>query len=911
MRRRWITASILVALLLLAACLTLFAASRGMARDALREFAEFSIAKAIGAPIAMEALEGPLYPWFEVRQLSVGPADDALLRAQSLRVEFAFEWSWPPTVRILSIHSDAPQLSIRRLPDQDWNVAPWIPQGDSPPEAEKEAESTGTIGRVSVRDAEIAIAWNPDDPTDAMRLRVNATADALPLSFDLSTAPGFRGDLQIGVEPGPLLSSGEATLAIRGGRWQLASSVAHGNDLDLRIEGHGSPTTVENLSGHAVARDLAVLRSLAMDETLAGSLDAEFSLRGSADSPTGELTVRAPSFAIRGTRAEQFVLVAQLLGKDSVRVERLELSVREVNASLSQPALLRWVGNGVELLDVQLELPNGRIRANGGILDTGFQAFHASSERLAAEPMGRWLSTPEALGGLIDFAIDLDGPFAHPVARGNLRWRDPQVGSLTVEKLELEAVTEDRWLRVRGTLRGAGQSLDIRGQVSQDLLIQEPESLLRSPDTSGVLRAENFDLRILSPFLPRGIRSPGGTLDGTVDVKGGNPEPRIEALVTLREGSIEVPILRRTFAPIEGQLRFDHKKAVIESIRVGPEAALTLGGSFDFGTTPARADLRAVFDAFELSRSPLARANLSGNARISGPVDAPRLEGKLAFEKVRIDLPNADDPILREIQVLGNGGSTATELRERPPTPGSYDRAAIDLEIVVPRDTFIRGRGGAIYLEGRLDLRKEPRAALRYTGQANVVRGTYELHNRRFKIRKGTATLAGEAAVDPVLDVEAAHVVRDVAILARISGRASSPSIRLDSEPSLSDADKISYLLFGRPSNEISTTQQGNLQSAGLQLAAGMAAAEASRLLGERFPVDSVDVRLNEDGTLGALGFGKAVSERVFVRYRRTLGLDTEDEAEVELKLSPNWSVESDLSTSGSAGADVIWTFDY
>jgi autotransporter translocation and assembly factor TamB len=92
---------------------------------------------------------------------------------------------------------------------------------------------------------------------------------------------------------------------------------------------------------------------------------------------------------------------------------------------------------------------------------------------------------------------------------------------------------------------------------------------------------------------------------------------------------------------------------------------------------------------------------------------------------------------------------------------------------------------------------------------------------------------------------------------------------------------------------------------------AGVAARELVALLPGAVPIDTLDLRISESGVPSEVQVGKYLTDRVFVRYGHVLGPEPEDQVRVELRLDEHWSLESDLSSNESAGADVIWSLDY
>jgi translocation and assembly module TamB len=148
-----------------------------------------------------------------------------------------------------------------------------------------------------------------------------------------------------------------------------------------------------------------------------------------------------------------------------------------------------------------------------------------------------------------------------------------------------------------------------------------------------------------------------------------------------------------------------------------------------------------------------------------------------------------------------------------------------------------------------------------------------------------------------------------VTILAVLSGRLSSPVLRLESEPAMPESDVIAYLLFGRPASELGESSQSGVDHAAIAMAAGMAAAEFQRMFGEELPFDTLDIRPERTGG-GQIGVGKYLRRDVFVRYGHSVGDDANDEVQVEWRINDHWSVQNTLGRRTS-GVDVVFGIDY
>ena len=112
-------------------------------------------------------------------------------------------------------------------------------------------------------------------------------------------------------------------------------------------------------------------------------------------------------------------------------------------------------------------------------------------------------------------------------------------------------------------------------------------------------------------------------------------------------------------------------------------------------------------------------------------------------------------------------------------------------------------------------------------GTVSLEDGTFAAFGQKLTIRDGTLTFTGPVD-DPLVDVTAVRVIDtlDGTVTAGISvrGRAQNLTTTVFAEPAMAEADALSYLVIGRPLNEATEAQGGDLSGAALSLGAGFAA---------------------------------------------------------------------------------------
>ncbi len=429
--------------------------------------------------------------------------------------------------------------------------------------------------------------------------------------------------------------------------------------------------------------------------------------------------------------------------------------------------------------------------------------------------------------------------------------------------------------------------------------------------TTFVAKLDGIDLGLLAASLPRTLRDPRGRLRGRVEGRIENGRPRLHGRFDVEEAGITVPLLRRRFAPIDGHAILDDRRLELRALRLGSdEAGARLQAVVDLDPDSGLPiDAELVANRLPVSRSPLLHADVDGRIEIAGSLSEPRITGRLTLPGLQVRVPAAQDPLLREIRLTASAEGSLVE-----PTEGSNDfvtSSYVDVKLDVPGDARVRGQGAQLFVKGSARLSSRPGEALRVFGEGEVVHGTYTLQGRRFQVRRGSVQLVGDRDVDPVLDIEARLPTGDIVAIVDVTGRLSSPIVRLRSEPSRSEQDVLSYLLFGRPAEEVGASQSGSMNAAAARLVAGVAERELREVLGDAMPVDSIEIGADDEGNTSELGFGKYLQPNLYLRYVHTLGDEPADRVGVEYRVNDLISVGSSVSTTGDAGLDLILRHDF
>jgi len=248
---------------------------------------------------------------------------------------------------------------------------------------------------------------------------------------------------------------------------------------------------------------------------------------------------------------------------------------------------------------------------------------------------------------------------------------------------------------------------------------------------------------------------------------------------------------------------------------------------------------------------------------------------------------------------------TAPSARARTPKPPD-----IAVSFDLGDDFAVQGRGVTTRLTGQLDIRSNAGTGSvpRLTGEIRTVKGQYRAYGQQLDIESGVARFSGPYD-NPALDILAIRPNITQRAGVQITGSALSPRVKLYSEPALSDAETLSWVVLGRASAN-GGAEALLMQQAALALLSGLGQ-KGSGNLASRFGLDEIGFKGPTDGEdvrNSSITLGKRLSKDFYVTYERSLAgtLGT---------LYIFYDLTRRLTLRGQAGTqsaiDLIYTFSY
>ena len=435
-------------------------------------------------------------------------------------------------------------------------------------------------------------------------------------------------------------------------------------------------------------------------------------------------------------------------------------------------------------------------------------------------------------------------------------------------------------------------TLDLAAQLgllrSNGLVLLTPESSLVGRLTADLPRLQNIAALAGPRVGLEGNAALAITLAGSVGdpvfsgVANGN-----NLALTLYEQGIR---LRDGIA----RLRLDDKVVNLQEILFrGGDGTLRATGQIPLDRTLT--DLRAtiVADRLQLLASPAGQLTLSGQAVAANLNEQLQLTGKFTVDRARFTRPEQSAPRLDDdvIVIHGTQRVPAQAGKDTTARPTSPFAPIINVELDLGSDFRFDGAGAKLLLAGSATARSTPGEPPQAEGTIRVVKGSYEAFGTELVIERGRINFQGPFT-NPALNILAMRAIRqdeEVRAGAVITGTAQRPRVELITEPNVSEAEKLSWLVFGRGG---SNTEAAQAQGAAQGVALGLLNSVGGSRIAKSIGLDQLFVGNSEFGLakLQVVNLGKEISDNLYVGFEQSLAGGASI-VKLTYELSRSWSV--------------------
>ena len=681
---------------------------------------------------------------------------------------------------------------------------------------------------------------------------------------------------------------------------------------NLRLPGN---VTARKVSGqgdlHAMGDLQATLDAEGLRINQGSFMDGKIALHGNRAQHTLQLQANGTGLNLQSTLAGGMDATGAWVGALQQLEYRSGTPIR-----LQAPAPIRYDDTGLSIDNLVLQFNQGRISLDTLRQGPGGLQTSGNIQQLALQDIPPLLlSLPANLKGNPVFS-----------GRWNIEAKETLNGSITLQR-------ESGDLAV---MREGEPELPLGlGEVKLLLSMEENRILLDShiqgsklgnitakASTSVTNEAGSFSLEGNAPlqaslvadipslaWLPAPDIHADGTLNINITANGSIGNPNLDGHIRGRNLAISLPSegVNLTHGQLDASLSGD--KLSLDTLRfTGGQGTLNAGGDIRLVAGKPEMAIDWTLDNFTAAERTDRLLVLNGTAKTVMQDNHLMLDGDLRIVRGLIELAGEGAPKLGDdVVVIGRE-------REEESNPLQITLGTLKINlgdevtgILDPGKQFLlRGFGLDGYLSGILTLSGSVPDNLRGEGSI-IVGGTYMAYGQVLNITKGIINFSGPLD-NPGLNIIAMRQNQSVEAGVEITGNAQIPTVKLVSNPTVPDSEKLSWLVLGQ-----GLDQAGKNEFAMLSLAAGALLSKS----GDSVPLQTRMARAagldsfsigGSDVESSTVNFGKRLSSKLYLSYEKSLtGLL--NVAKLTYTISKNWSV---VSQAGSESAvDVLYTFKF
>ncbi|MGA1870792.1 MAG: translocation/assembly module TamB domain-containing protein [bacterium] len=567
---------------------------------------------------------------------------------------------------------------------------------------------------------------------------------------------------------------------------------------------------------------------------------------------------------------------------------------------------------GVRISSCTLSSAQGIFSLQGAIEWGGAQKISLTLSEVSLDQLHNVAAQSIPFGGVLDADLKVSGSFNAPLMKGYAVIKNGIAGQFKFDEFRHDISYDQKQLDLIASLSQEGRkTLHLSGKLPIDLAFQKVQDRFSLQGFFVDIRIDQLDLGFIPSLLPS-ITMVQGTLSGKGQISGSLGEPHFDTELDFVNTSFQIMPLSQIFTLQEARIQGTHERIIIDGIKIlGTSGSALLSTTIELSQFSLDQFIATLnMEQWKILYSSDSHFVCDGEMKAQGTLSDINLSGSVTLPSVKVKISDfiGSNRINPEVVMVKERGKKPDFIEKKP---GFFMKnVIIDTHVHIPRNLWIIHDQANIELKGDIHILKAKENNPRVLGDIQSVRGYYTFYNKEFEVQKAVLTFQGLTVINPQIDMRTVYRVGGVNIFIIITGTKNAPVVTLQSDPSMPQNDIISYLIFGRATEDLSQRESANLQAQAFALVGRIVAMQVMGIFGEKFSVDTIQIRASKQGT-PSLEIGKYLARDVYVAYSRELGQQKSEMLTVEYYLYSNLTLETEIRADDRSGIDLIWKKDF
>ncbi|MDA3821793.1 MAG: translocation/assembly module TamB, partial [Bacteroidales bacterium] len=603
---------------------------------------------------------------------------------------------------------------------------------------------------------------------------------------------------------------------------------------------------------------------------------------------------------------------------------------------------IKFRKDSIEIYNMNISSDDGSFKADGIFSFKGNEDLHIAIQNMNLMTIPGIQILPFPVAGKINALLDIVGTAETPIIEGNVQINDFQIDTISLKELYADFSNKNKILKINSYLDDTYSRL-ISAEASLPLKLSFTEKIVFPPDglpMDAKIIIDSFNVARLNQLISIDGTQTTGLLSSEIYISNTTSDPNINGSFNLVDASFSNKKLGMNYTDIGFSSHFLNNIMQIDGLHMAAgKGSMDLNGEIELeslnNSTLNYVKLNLKGQNFKAFDSEMLKAVINTDLNLTGTPAAPVMSGKVEILQSTLNTDIflkeynrvndvANLPLLVQAQQANNQLRIKEQIvldTAKKETPEIYKNLKGEFDIIIPRNTWVRGKNMTLEISGNLkDIKSGEQIDL--FGTMNVKRGFYKIYGRRLEFEEGEVIFTGGKSLNPMVNFKIAYKFRDTenqlrTLYVKITGRYANPEVAftLDDRP-IEEKDAISYLLFNKNINELDTNENVSLINSNLDFAKDLAIGQFTNIVKDALQstlgLDVIEISGNSSLTQGSVSVGKYINNKLFLNYERTFALDKKDKVINPDKITLEYQFYRSLfiqatNQSANSGFDFIF----
>lgn len=751
---------------------------------------------------------------------------------------------------------------------------------------------------LSIANNHVSLKGSLGNPSDVLRVNIDAP-NLKPLGYGLSGMVKFDGTFK-GKYTSPHIESTINASNVKIGQYAISNINGHSTlhiDLDHKLNSAqntiDADITLQGLQSPLFNLAKATLQATGSGEAHKVSLDAN----GDIKNKSINISTRLSGKILYSAKQDQYGWEGVIQSLDNKSGTSTPNSRQNLpNIHLASPLTVHYLSDDIQLGKGVLQVNNSTLALQQFTMNKGEISSSGSLNALDIRMILGMIETFSDSSLPVRSSMILNGQW-------NFKITNNATGFIEITKDKGDLFINNGEAFVPMNLTNAhvkthfeGKQMHLAGEInSQKLgaLTLQGTTSLQADDQLLTINGDsklNLQLTLNQPSLTQigNLYGPQlrleGAVDGKMTIQGQIKSPLISGRIT--GNNLAFALLDQGISLNNGTINLVLENNILELQRFefhGGKGTLQIVGKLDLINPQSNMQAKAIANQLEIFASPTRQLALSGEAVLSNINRKLELDGKINIDHALFDIPKSSAPTLDDDVIIVDSSVDLSNSNDPVPESAFIPRVKLDVDLG-PRFYF-KDAGADLQLTGILHILREENQGL--TGQGTIqASGLYEAFGTKLHIEQGLINFQGSLS-NPDINIRAMTQNQEVEAGVEVTGNANHPRIKLVSEPSVDDEEKLSWLMFGKGSGDSDITQT----QATSQALAAIGTYGGSKIVKEigfdQFSIGASDTGLSNDQVVSV---GKSITRKISIGIEKSL-TGPDSVAKFTWNFSRRWSL--------------------